>query len=418
MIKNPETKLRTAAFLQFVVIAGVLPVISLYLRGIEGISGTRIGIILSMSTVASVISPLLSLYVADRIVKTETLFALCNIVSAFLLVLLRLQKSFATLAATYLLLMLFLTPPSTLVNIMVFKHLGKARGRFGGIRVWGTFGWIFMSLFFSYVWLGDMFVKIPGKSIGDVLYFSSATALFLGFFSLTFDSPASGVITTSAPPALTAKKQAKERHDRSEKVARGGAGSRKQVAGKLLPLFAISFLISSVDKYYYLGLSPFLRQSGIPDRWIMPVISAGNISEIILMFLLFKILARFGFRKTLAAGTAAEILRFTLFSFSESFAPVFAGILVHGATFALYSSAAYIYLDTLSSDKKRTANHLFYSFVMSGGGNLFGNLAAGRILDFSLAETGGFSLFWAVPAIISLLSMILVVIFIDERKPV
>jgi PPP family 3-phenylpropionic acid transporter len=187
---------------------------------------------------------------------------------------------------------------------------------------------------------------------------------------------------------------------------------------RLYVFFLISLFISVVDKYYYMGLSPYLKYSGVPDKWIMPLISSGNILEIFLMFLLFKILISFGFKKTLAAGAAAEFLRFFIFTFSDSLVPVFSAILIHGATFALFSAAAFIYLDTFCSSKTRTSNHLIYSFVISGGGNLAGNLAAGNIFDFSLSVFGNYSFFWFIPAIISLISFFMIIIFIDNSKPV
>ncbi len=404
---------------------GVIPVISLYLKGIEGLSGIDVGIILSMATAAAVVAPLVSVYVADRFIRSERLYALCNIVSSVLLFFLRLQNDFLPITVIYLLLMLFLTPATALINIMVFNYLGQDRRRYGGIRVWGTFGWIFMSVFFSYFWLGNAFFSSVSRSMGDILFFSSATAMFLGIYSLSFGREKR---LTDRVPVLTGTGIKKGKTENE-----GGEAGRRKESGGGLSLFAaglkgpdrkrffiflfIGFSISVVDKYYYLGLSPFLRQAGIKDAWIMPVISSGNISEIFLMFFLFRIITVFGFKKTLAAGAAAEIIRFTLFACSEKLVPVLAGILVHGATYALFSAAAFIYLDMYSTERSRTSNHLVYSFIISGGSNLFGNLAGGIILDLSLHEAGNYSFFWAVPAIISLLSLIMVVIFIEGRKP-
>ena len=395
-------KLRLITFFQYVVICGVIPVMSLYLRGIPGITGTMAGIILSMSTVAGIASPLITVYVADRFIRPERLFALCNIAASFLMLLLRFQTDFLPLAVLYLLIMLFLTPSSALINIMVFNFLDREGKRFGAIRVWGTFGWIFMSVFFSYIWLGDYFFKSIEKSIGDILYFSSGTALLLGLYSLTLDS---GKKTAADRPAAAGL---------SSFCSNLAAADRK----RLLVFFTVSFFIAIVDKYYYLGISPYLKHSGIPDKWIMPLLSAGNISEIILMFLLFRIISRYSFRKTLAAGAVFELIRFILFAFPANHLLLVSGILIHGATFALYSACAFIYLDMFCSEKGRTANHLVYSFVISGGSSLAGNLTGGIMLDFSISVFRNYTVFWIVPAFISLLSMIMIIGFIDDAKPV
>lgn len=441
MHENSVARLRIITFLQYVVICGVIPVMSLYLKSIEGITGSMVGAILAMATAAAIISPLISVYVADRYIKTERLFSLCNLAASFLLFLLRLQKHFVPLAVVYLLVMLFLTPPSALINIMVFNSLGKEKGRFGSIRVWGTFGWIFMSLFFSYAWLGNLFFKSIDKSVGDILYFSSAVALFLGLYTIfpVRDIKRKEAQNAAAEPDAV-KNAAALPDGKGIETVRGGLREEEQssgIRGRTAPggikAFAsslnagerrnffififISFFISVVDKYYYLGISPFLKKAGIADMWIMPVISSGNIIEIVLMFLLFRIITRYGFRATMAAGIVAQIFRFTVFSFSGSIATLMAGVLVHGATFALFSAAAFIYLDLFSTSNSRTANHLIYSFIISGGGNLAGNLIAGMMLDLSLSCAGSYLFFWAVPAIISLFTLALVVIFIKDTKP-
>ncbi len=400
MNKNFSFRLRAITFFQYVVICGVIPVMSLYLKEIPGISGVKVGIILSMSTAAGILSPLISVYIADRYISAEKLFSVCNIAASMLMTMLRQQSGFLPILFIYLFLMMCITPSTALINIMVFNFLKTEGFRFGSIRVWGTLGWIFMSLFFSYVWLGDIFFMDLEKSIGDILYFSSATALFLGLFSLTIHSEKKESKKSNAGLSLFGK-------DLSSPDRR-----------RLYVFFMISFFMSIVDKYYYMGLSPYLRYAGISDKWIMPVISSGNISEIFLMFFLFRILVRFGFKKTLAAGAAAHCLRFFFFAFSDGIIPVLSAILIHGVTFALFSAAAYIYLDMYCSSKTRTSNHLVYSFVISGAGNLVGNLAAGNVFDISLSNFGSYSFFWFIPAIVSLISLFMIIIFIDNSKPV
>ncbi|MDX9800977.1 MAG: MFS transporter, partial [Spirochaetia bacterium] len=235
-------------FLQYVVICGVIPVMSLYLKEIPLISGAKVGIILSMSTAAGILSPLITVYIADRYISAEKLFAICNIAASFLLLLLRQQSEFLPVLFIYLFLMMFITPSAALINIMVFNFLGAEGRRFGSIRVWGTLGWIFMSLFFSYVWLGDVFFKNIGKSIGDILYFSSVTALFLGLFSLSIRS------------------EKKEFKKRNTGLSLFGKDPSTPDRRRLYVFFLISLFISVVDKYYYMGLSPYLKYSGVPDK--------------------------------------------------------------------------------------------------------------------------------------------------------
>ncbi len=375
-------------FFQYFILGGIVPVVSLYLKELPLFSGFMVGVVLSMTSIASVTSPLIAESFADRLISSERLFACAHIINGILLIVFRQYNNFIVIVFLYLLITISLSPTATLLNILVFHRLNKEGEKFGFIRVWGTVGWISMAFFFSYIWLSSGSLKgSPGK-LGDVFYIASAVSILLGLFSLTL-SPASAGKKSGGSLFLKIKNLPIE-------------GDRKV----LFTFFIISTMVSVVDKYYYLGIAPFLKFSGFSERSIMPVISAGLISELIAMFVLYKLLKKYGYRKILSAGITAEFLRFTVFALAPG-RWIIAGILLHGLTFTLYSTAAFIFLDSFCSAKTRSTLHLLFSFVVAGGGNLAGNLIGGILMDFSLFLTGNYMVFWIFPAIISGLSFII-----------
>lgn len=418
-IAKTKIKIQIVFFLQAAINGGIVSVISLYFKEI-GLSGKEIGLILSMAAISSIVSPFVSMHIADQHISAEKLFSLCCIVSSILLFFLRLGKDFFSIAIVYFFMILFFSSLTALINVMAFRTLGKARGKFGTLRVWGTFGWIFMLLFFSYVWLGDSFFKGTDKSIGDILFFSSALSMVLGIYVF--------IITLGKKKKVILQP---ENRVRNLSATENSMHGQKQlcVTKKCISFFLISFFVYMLDKYFYFGISPFLKELGVQEKWILPIISSGNIMEVALMFCLFPILSYFGFKKTLAAGTVAHFIRFLLFAIASvigseaineggssavAVAIAATGVFFHGIAFTLFSASGFIYLDMLFPEQNRAKAHLFYSFAVSGGSNLFGNLTAGVALDSSLGIFNNYLLFWSVPLIISLISCILVVLFIDN----
>jgi predicted MFS family arabinose efflux permease len=134
---------------------GVVPVLSLYLKELPGFTGSKTGFVLSMASIASVTSPLIAQRIADRYISAEKLFSILHLLCGVLLIVFRQQSSFITVTLLYLFLMISLSPTSPLLNVLVFHSLGKEKKKYGFLRVWGTVGWIFMAVFFSYIWLGS-----------------------------------------------------------------------------------------------------------------------------------------------------------------------------------------------------------------------------------------------------------------------
>ncbi len=286
--------------------------------------------------------------------------------------------------------MISLSPTSPLLNVLVFHSLGKDKAKYGFLRVWGTFGWIFMSAFFSYVWLGSDLLPFETQ-IGDLYYITAFFCLFLGFFSF-YES------MKSKNKALSLSDKEADKTGRLE-----SAGSSKSAgpdivkllkgdSGKELIYFVIiSMLASIADKTYFLGISPFLKFSGFAEHSIMPSISIGMVPEIAAMFILYRFIKRFGYKTILTAGISAHVIRFTLFiTASETGADflIFPGIFMHGFTFAFFIAVSYIFLDNFCSEKTRSSMHLFYAFIVAGTGNLAGNLIGGLLIDLSLSFRG------------------------------
>ena len=373
-------------FLQFIVLGITQPVMSLYCRDYLAFSGVQTGMILSSATVAAIFVPIVTIFLADRVFKCETLLAFLQIISGIFLCILPGTRNFISVFALYLLVTVFCQPNNALLNAIAFKSLKNQGSRFGNMRVFGTLGWIFAALFLTFVWL-DRY------SFGSIFYVAAA-ASFLGSLIIFLNR-------RRFEPAIVKKHNETEKFKFSHLKKNGFIG-----------FLAICFVVTIQDKYYFLGISPFLKDCGFLEKNIISVISIGMMSEVVFMILLSRLLKHFGMVVVMMIGASASFLRYLIFILCQGSALVVCGVFFHGLTFAMYMAVAYIYLDGFCTLGTRAAMHQFYSLVTTGLGSLFGNMIGGYVFDFTVGAGRGYALFWVVPCILSLAVVLAVPRFI------
>ena len=375
-------------FLQFFVLGATIPILSLYLREYLHFTGVQIGAVLAMSAVAAFVYPLVGALVADRLISARRLYGLCHLAGALLMVTLSLQDRFLPFLLLYLAYMLICGPTSALANVVTFHYLRGERLRFGGIRLWGTLGWIAVAWLFG-LWLAGG--NGPGGSrLPDALKLSALASTFLGLYAFSL-------------PAIPRRPT-------------GPAGFLPQEAlqvmrrGEVLLLSGLAFSVSFLDRFYYFGTAPFLRQLGFSETAIMPAMSLGQMTEVFAMGFLGFLIARFGPQRLLAAGVVMEVGRFALFAAGTSPVWLYAGLCLHGPAFAFFFATGYILLDSHCDSRSRAGVHQLFAILTSGLGSLGGNLAAGRTFDFFSAGGRGpiaFQAFWLVPTVLACLVLLL-----------
>ncbi len=88
----------------------------------------------------------------------------------------------------------------------------------------------------------------------------------------------------------------------------------------VLVLWLVTFVDSFVHNCYFNWTGSFLSASkevggvGIPGNWVMPVMSVGQIAEILTMFVLGITLKRLGWRTTMIVGILGHAARFAVYA--------------------------------------------------------------------------------------------------------
>lgn len=392
-----KVRLSSIMFFQYFVQGATVPIMSLYLKKYLGFSGAHAGIILSTSSVASFVSPLLSSLVADKLVSTERLYTVLHVVAACVMFLLALQHSFIGVFFLYMLYMTILIPTVSLSNSMAFHHISDATRSFGGIRVWGTTGWVVVALLFGFLW-----IRQGGGHLSDALFLAAGAGILLSILSLSI-------------PVV-------EHEKRQRQTIIPKASIQVMRRPQVVVLSIVGFVAAFVDRYYYFGASPFLDQIGFSESIIMPAMSIGQVTEIVSMALLSIFLYRFGFKAVLASGLVMQIVRFTVLLIASLYPSAIgiaiAGLGCHGFTFSFFFVTAFIFLDNCSNPEARTGVQQLFSMVSMGLGGFAGYIISGEIMDLFSRADGSviFQGFWAVPVGISFLGLLILILFFTSSS--
>ena len=382
MSSGVQWRLSVMMFLEYVIWGTWLPLLALYLAQFLHFSGTDIGWIFATQAIASVSAIFVSGQIADRYFSPERFLALSHLIGGLAMLALFFQRSFWPFFLTMLVYMLVYVPTLSLTNAICFHHLKDAQKDFGRVRLWGTIGWIAASWPFVFI-LKDKQGASLETALASIFVVAGLASLALAAFALWLPptSPARDVARKNAP--LEALKLL--------------------AVPSVLALFVVTFMDALVHQCYFQWTSPFLAAIGVPENWIMPAMSLGQISEIATMAGLGFFLKRLGWRWTMVFGILGHVVRFLVYSLGGPVWLVVGSNLVHGFCYAFFFASVYIFVDEYFPKDARASAQGLFNFLILGLGPFVGSLLWGRLGDsYTTAGTVDFSRLFLAPALLGL----------------
>jgi MFS family permease len=152
---------------------------------------------------------------------------------------------------------------------------------------------------------------------------------------------------------------------------------------------------------------------GIPGNWIMPIMSVGQISEMLTMFILGSVLKRLGWRWTMIIGILGHSARFLVYALFPNPAAVAAVQALHGICYGFFFATVYIFVDEYFPKDVRASAQGLFNAVILGAGALAANSLCPYLLQkvFAQGETTNYRGLFLVPLIIATLSAIVLALF-------
>ena len=334
-----------------------LPLVWSYI-GPQGLNftGTEQAWIGSAFAIASVVGIFFSNQFADRNFSAERFMAFSHLIGGLAMLGLYFAKSFPAFFGLMLLHSLFYVPTISVANALAFANLKDPQKEFGPVRMGGTIGWV-LAAWPLYFILGTKTGAEAIQLYKYIFIISGVASLVLAAFSLTLPH-------TPPKPAAAG----------TQKLAWVGAFKLLAIP-YLLVLFIVTFVDATIHNGYFLMAGGFLSNPvggpGFENKWIMPIMSIGQVAEILTMAILGSVLKRFGWKTTMILGILGHTVRFGVFAlFPENQALIVVVQVLHGICYAFFFATVYIFIDAAFPKDVRTSAQGLFNLLILGLGDL------------------------------------------------
>jgi nucleoside transporter len=398
MNTSHRSKLFLMMVLEFFVWGAWYPLIFGYLPSL-GFTPAEQSWILTCFPAAAIVGMFFSNQFADRNFAAERFLAVSHLIGGAAMLSLAWTRAFWPFFAAMLVHCLLYVPTISIVNSIAFAHMKDAQKEFGIVRMGGTIGWILAAWPMTFIlvdwdrvnaaapsgfvgWLGKV---LESGLTGPALQAGTRSVFIVaGVASLAL--AAYSVMLPHTPP-----KPATAGVDRLAWVR----ALRLLRAPFILVLWLVTFVDSTVHNLYFnwtgtfLGTAPAAGGVGIPGNWIMPVMSIGQVAEILTMSVLGVTLKRLGWRKTMIFGILGHAARFAVFAFlPQSQAVIILINLLHGIAYAFFFATVYIFVDAFFPTDARASAQGLFNLMILGLGPLVANVLGPKFISETFNHGG------------------------------
>jgi nucleoside transporter len=428
MNHSPRAKLFLMMVLQFFIWGAWLPLIFGYLPSLGFTPGQQAWI-LNAFPIAAIVGMFFSNQFADRNFAAEKFLAFSHLIGGLAILGCGFVKDFNSFFALMLMHCLLYVPTISITNSIAFSHMKDAQQEFGIVRMGGTIGWILAAWPFTFIlvdwakvdasgakgvveWLGAV---LSSGLTGDALKAATKwTYLVAGIASLLL--AAFSLTLPHTPP--------KRASVAGEKLAWLEA-ARLLKRPFVLVLWIVTFIDAFVHNCFFnwtgrfLGASPEVGGVGIPGNWIMPVMSIGQIAEILTMFILGATLKTLGWRTTMVVGILGHAARFAVFAYLPEHQWLIVTVnVLHGICYAFFFATVYIFVDEYFPKDARSSAQGLFNVMILGIGALVANTVCPYLIEQTFTKDGitDFQGLFLVPCLSAVAAALILALFFHPPR--
>lgn len=420
-------KLFIMMVLQFFIWGAWLPLIFGYLPSLGFTPGQQ-SMILNAFPIAAIVGMFFSNQFADRNFAAEKFLAFSHLIGGLAI----LGCGFVTGFWGFFILMLvhclLYVPTISITNSIAFANMKDAQNEFGIVRMGGTIGWILAAWPFTFI-LVDWDAVRESNPAGIVDWVGSALANGLKGDDLKNATKWTYVVAGVASLLLAAFSLALP-HTPPKKAEEGAESLAWLEAVKLLAhpfvlvLWIVTFADSFVHNCYFNWTGQFLGAAvkdggvGIPGNWIMPVMSVGQLAEILTMFVLGITLKNLGWRTTMIVGILGHAVRFAVYAFFPQQAALIVIVqILHGICYAFFFATVYIFVDEyFPKDVRNSAQGLFNVMILGIGALVANSICPSLFNQFTKEGVTDFRNLFLVPCFAATIAAIALALFFHPPK--
>jgi MFS family permease len=318
---------------------------------------------------------------------------------------------------------LLYVPTISITNSIAFANLKDAQKEFGLVRMGGTIGWILAAWPFTFI-LVDWDKVHAANAHGLKEWLGTVLSSGLSGQALQAGTRWTYVVAGIASLVLAGFSLMLP-HTPPKKVTEGGDRFAWLESTKLLrhPFVLILWLVTFVDAFVhncyfnwtgvFLGTKPDHGGVGIDGNWIMPVMSIGQVAEILTMFILGATLKRLGWRTTMVVGILGHAARFAVYAFVPTAATVITVQVLHGICYAFFFATVYIFVDEYFPKDVRSSAQGLFNVMILGIGVLVANSVCPYLMQTVFTHEGmvNFRSMFLVPLSAAVVAMLALAMF-------
>ncbi|HZO85784.1 MAG TPA: MFS transporter, partial [Verrucomicrobiae bacterium] len=193
----------------------------------------------------------------------------------------------------------------------------------------------------------------------------------------------------------------------------------------ILVLWLVTFIDATVHNLYFNWTGRFLGSPttaggvGIPGNWIMPVMSIGQIAEILTMLVLGVTLKKLGWKATMVVGVLGHAARFAVYAFfPENKQLIILIQVLHGICYAFFFATVYIFVDEFFPKDARASAQGLFNFMILGLGPLVANFIGPTLIGETFFKNGvvDFRGLFLLPCISAIVAAVALALFFHPPR--
>ncbi len=431
MNNSPRNKLFIMMVLQFFIWGAWLPLIFGYLPSLGFTPGEQAWI-LNAFPIAAIVGMFFSNQFADRSFAAEKFLAFSHLVGGLAMVGLAFTKTFWPFFGLMMIHCLLYVPTISITNSIAFANMKDAQKEFGIVRMGGTIGWILAAWPFTFI-LVDWDKVHAANTTGFTSWLGAVLGSGLTGDALKSATKWTFVVAGVASLVLAAFSLVLPHTPPKKKTEGAGESLAWLEAMKLLkhPFVLVLWVVTLADSFvhncYFNWTGSFLGAAakeggvGIPGNWIMPVMSVGQIAEILTMFILGATLKKLGWRTTMIVGILGHAARFAVYAFLPEHKEVIILVQVlHGICYAFFFATVYIFVDAYFPKDARASAQGLFNVMILGVGALLANSICPWLMQEKFTDAAtkaiNFKGLFLVPMFVATLASVALALFFHPPK--
>jgi len=340
---------RAFYFFVYAGMAALMPFLTLYYEGL-GLTGRQVGTLAAIPPLLTFLGAPIFGFLADLTKRPKWLLGIS--ISSVILGILALTQveTYLGLVLVVIFYALFFAPILPIVDRSVLDALGEHREQYGKQRLWGAIGW-------------GLSAPLAGLLVdkGDLSWAFFASAVLFGFLFIWIYFMPVSKLAEKEPFWVSFKKL---------------MGSWAVIVFFLVALGG-GIGLSMIHHYLFLFMDG-LGASSLLMGWTL---TAGTVSELIVMYYSDRLLSKWGARRLLLFSLIALSFRMFAYGIVKNPGWVLVIQLLHGPTFAALWIAGVAYVSEIAPvGLRNTSQGLLTGFVM-GLGSTLGAIFGGFLYD-------------------------------------